>query len=144
MRVKTDRSSCGQGADRDHVPGEVGSGAGDQEIDLIRGVNFLGPLMVRGADKVGAVAGAVGRPYLHAPQAAAGIQDEVVWFAIAVGLGYGEAEFGRLEKEGQFGDFALLFIGTAPRFPAAVFLGDGHEGVQAFLHRQQAQGVGLR
>jgi hypothetical protein len=46
---------------------------------------------------------------LHAPEALAGVEDEVVAFAIAPGLGDSEAEAGGFVKESELGEFAATF-----------------------------------
>jgi hypothetical protein len=44
-------------------------------------------------------------------QVRAGVEDEVVAFAVAVGLGDGEAEAGGFESEGEFGEFSAALGG---------------------------------
>ena len=44
-------------------------------------------------------------------QVCAGVEDEVVAFAVTVGLGDGEAEAGGFESEGEFGEFSAAFGG---------------------------------
>jgi hypothetical protein len=55
----------------------------------------------------------------------AGVDDDVITFAVAVGTGDTEAEVGRLESESQFGEFSAA-LGV--EFALAGSLGDGVRG----------------
>ena len=62
------------------VPGLGGDYVGGEDVDFIGGVGLLGVVGVEvtGADQVSAFAEAVGGFDLHAPETAAGVEDEVV------------------------------------------------------------------
>ncbi len=104
----------GEVADGEDVPGVFVDDVGDQEVDLFRGVAVLGGAAAEmsGGDVIGAVEIASGRLYLNAPEAAgatsSGVEDEIVGFAVAVGLG-GESEGNGFVVEYDFDQFSIAF-----------------------------------
>ena len=103
--------------DGEHVPDFPGDDVGDEDVDVVGGVGDFA-FAVDEVDGLYAVSaeGNAGRTFeLDAPQAPAGIHDEVVAFAIAPGFGDVEAFVGGLVQEGSFGIFSgALGIGAGP------------------------------
>ena len=62
-------------------------------------------------DGVAAVALVFGGADLHAPEAVAGVEDEVVAVAVSPGLGDAEAEGDGFVHESQFGEFSATLGG---------------------------------
>jgi hypothetical protein len=58
---------------------------------------------------VAAFAMVASRPDLYAPEALAGVEDQIVTFAVAPWPGDSETQAGGLVEEGEFGDFAATF-----------------------------------
>jgi len=87
--------------DGEDEPGVLGDDVGDEEVDF---GGLVGDDAVVGAamsvDAVEAAHQSGGGFDLDAPEAGSGVEDEVVAFAVAVGLGDVEAERGGFEDEG--------------------------------------------
>jgi hypothetical protein len=105
----------GEIADGEDVPSVLGDDADHQEVDLFGGVADFGGAAaeVAGSDVVGTVEIASGGLYLDAPElvgaVAIGVEDEVVGFAVAVGLGGGESEGNSFVEESDFDQFSIAF-----------------------------------
>lgn len=105
----------GEGADGEDIPGVFGDDVGDEEVDLFGGVADFGGAAaeVAGGDVIGAVEIASAGLDLDAPElrgaAAGGVEDEVVGFAVAVGLGDGESEGNGFVEEGDFDQLSIAF-----------------------------------
>ena len=89
-------------ANGNHVAQIFGNDISDDEVDFFGGV-CRGSLEFH--DVTGSVGAAAGLD-LNAPELLAGVEDEIVAFAISPGFGYAEAETGGFGKEGGLGGFA--------------------------------------
>ena len=102
-------SDKGDGEDE---PGVLGDDVGDEEVDF---GGAVGDGAASGAaitvDVIEAVEKSGGRFDLDAEEAASGVEDEVVTFAVAVGLGDAEAHSGGFVGESEFGEFAAALGG---------------------------------
>ena len=80
--------------DGEHIPGIFGDDVRDQNVDLVGGVNDFAVTIdsVGGLNVIAASANDLGAFELHAPEARAGVENEVVAFAVAPGAGDVEAE----------------------------------------------------
>ena len=116
IRIQINRGARAEGADRDHVPRPGGDDVSDEEIDFLRGIGFAGAsgAAVLGLNVITMTAAdhSLGGFDLHAPEMAAGIEDEVVRFGFAVRLGDHEAEIGGVVHEGEFGDLSATLGGV--------------------------------
>jgi hypothetical protein len=98
--------------DGENEPGVLGNDVGDEEVDFGGAVGdgaSAGAAMT--VDVIEAVEKSSGRFDLDAEEAACGVEDEVVAFAVAVGLGDAEAHGGGFVGEGEFGEFAAALGG---------------------------------
>jgi hypothetical protein len=92
-----DAFASGERFDRDDDPSVFRKDVADEEVDFVGGVGDGNA--VRAAlrsEEVSALAEAAGGFDLHADEAAAGVEDEVVAIAVTVGPGDGESEAGGL------------------------------------------------
>jgi hypothetical protein len=98
----------GEGFNGQDVPDVEGEDVGDQDVNVVGGVDDFAFAVdaVDGLDVVAASADDFGAFELHAPEARAGVEDEVVAFAVSPGLGEVEAEGFRFQEEGGFGEFS--------------------------------------
>ncbi len=98
----------GEDADRDYVPSISGHDISHQDIDLTRGVDLfpVSAAAMAGLNVIttSAFDGSLSRFDLHAPEMAAGIEDEVVRLDFAIGFGHTEAKLGGFVHEGEFGN----------------------------------------
>jgi hypothetical protein len=125
------------GVERDDVPGVFGDDVGGEEVDFagkVRDGASVGTAV--GVDAIESVAelggtfdldapewrGRIGRARIGLPAKVAGVDNDVVAFAVAVGLADSEAEFVGLEGEGDFGEFSKALGGE---FSLAGRLRDG-------------------
>jgi hypothetical protein len=102
-------SDDGNGEDE---PGVLGNDVGDEEVDFGGAVGdgaSAGAAMT--VDVIEAVEKSRRRFDLDAEEAACGVEDEVVTFAVAVGLGDAEAHGGGFVGESEFGEFAAALGG---------------------------------
>ena len=108
-----DAFASGEDGDGDDDPGVFGEDVADEEVDFVGRVGDGDSVAaaLRG-EEVGSLAETAGGFDLHADEAAAGVEDEIVAVAVAVGLGDGEAEAGGLEEEGEFGEFSAALGGA--------------------------------
>jgi len=103
--------------DGDHVPGFLRDDVGDESIDFVGGVADFAAAVdgVDGLHVVSAGAEGGGAFELDAPEAAAGVEDEVVALAVAPGFGDDETFFGGFEQESGFGELSgALGVGARP------------------------------
>ena len=116
VRVKAQRGARGQGVGGDEVPDVEREDVGGKEIDVAGGeVTLALAVAIDGLDFVSAGDERGGSLDLNAPKAGAGVDDEVVAFAVAPGLGDADlAELGGVE-EGGLGEFSdALGVGAWP------------------------------
>jgi|SRR5882672_3247224 len=107
--------------DGEDEPGVLGDDVGDEEVDF---GGMVGDDAAVGAamrvDAVEAAHESGGGFDLNAQEAMSGVEDEVVAFAVTVGLGDVEAERCGFEDEGEFGKFSAtlggLFVLTSGFF----------------------------
>ncbi len=80
----------------------------DEDVDVFGGVGDFAFAVgtVDRLDVVAAGAQDFGAFELHAPEAGAGVEDEVVALAVSPGFGWVEAEGSGFEHEGGFGEFS--------------------------------------
>jgi len=92
--IKAEAFAWRESFDGQHVPGIFREDVGDQNVDLVGGVNdfALAVDAVDGLNVVAAGADDLGAFELHAPEAGSGIEDEVVALAVAPRTGDVEAE----------------------------------------------------
>jgi len=102
-----------EGGDGHDVPEILRNDVGDEEVDLVAGVGGFP------SGSLHAVAGFGVAPSgldLDAEESVAGVEDEVVAFAVAPGLGDGEAEAGSFGEKSGLGGFSAPFArGEADR-----------------------------
>ena len=93
------------------VPDVEGQDVGCEDVDVVGGIGCFAFAVdaVDGLDVVAAGAEDLGAFELHAPEAGAGVEDEVVAFAVSPGLGEVEAEGFGFEQEGGFGELSGAF-----------------------------------
>jgi len=98
--------------DGEDEPGVFGDDVGDEEVDFV-GLVGDGPMVgaAMGVDAVEAAEHGGGGFDLDAQEAASGVEDEVVAFAVAVGLGDVESQRRGFEDEGEFGKFSATLGG---------------------------------
>ncbi len=96
---------CVDGQD---IPDIERNDVGDEDVNVVGGVHALALTVdaVDGLDIVSAGAEGLGAFELHAPEAATGVENEVVAFGVSPGLGDAEGETSGLEDEGGFGKFS--------------------------------------
>ena len=96
-REEVDAFVSGERFDRNDDPSVFGENVADKEVDFVGGVGDGDAVRaaLRG-EEVSALAEAAGRLDLHADETAAGVEDEVVAIAVAVGFGDSESEAGGL------------------------------------------------
>ena len=97
-RKDVDAFAAGKRFDGDDDPGVFGKDVTDEEVDFVGGVgdrHTVGAAL-RG-DEVRPLAEAAGGFHLHADEAPAGVDDEVVAITVAVRLGNGESQAGGLK-----------------------------------------------
>jgi hypothetical protein len=94
-----------EGLDGEDVPGVEGSDEGDEDVDVVGGVDVFAFAVdaVDGLDVVSAGAEDLGALELDAPETLAVVEDEVVALAVAPGSGDSETELGDFVEEGGFG-----------------------------------------
>lgn len=96
--------------DGEDEPGVLGDDVGDQEIYFRR---VVGDHVAVGAavriDVVAAVEDRGGGFYLDAPEAFSGVDDNVVAFTVAEGLGQAESQSSSFQHKCHFGQFATAF-----------------------------------
>jgi hypothetical protein len=125
--------------DRDDVPGIVSDDVSGDEVDFVSGVWNDG-FMCAGTGDANAVSPAGGgknRFDLNAKDAAIGLDDHVVGFAVAVGLADGESHAGGFDDEDQFRDDAFAFgieCGASDGLALAARL-SGRSGI--FCHKRR-------
>jgi hypothetical protein len=112
--------------DRDYVPDVDRNKIRDKNVDFLGGVLALLLIAASSMQVVATFAVVASGLDLHTPQALAGIEDEVVAFAIAPGFGDSEAEAGGFVKESEFGDFAAAFRPRGVRAPWLFSCRAGH------------------
>jgi hypothetical protein len=97
-----------KGFDGQDVPDVEGDDVGGEDVDVVGGVGdfALSVDAVAGLHVVAAGAQDFGALELHAPEAGAGVEDEVVALAVSPGVGDVEAEGFGFEQEGGFGEFS--------------------------------------
>ena len=95
--------------DGDDVPEVDGHEVGDEYVNFRGGVHRLLGVAAACMQIVVTVVMVASGFDLNTPEAVAGVEDEVVAFAIAPGLGDTKAEAGGFVKESEFGDFAATF-----------------------------------
>ena len=99
---------------------------GDEDVDVFGGVGDFS-FAVGAVDRLNVVAAGAqdfGAFELHAPEAGAGVEDEVVALAVSPGFGGVEAQGSGFEHEGGFGEFSGALgvagneLGFGPADPA--------------------------
>jgi hypothetical protein len=107
VRVEAQRGARGQGVGGNEVPDVERENVSGEEVDVVGGeVTLALANAISGLDFVSADGLGGGGFDLHAPEAGAGVDDEVVAFAVAPGLGDADlAELGGVE-EGGLGEFS--------------------------------------
>jgi len=92
--IKAEAFAGRESVDRQHVPGIFRDDVGDQNVDLVGGVNDFALAVdgVGGLNIVAAGADDFGAFELHAPEAGSSIEDEIAALAVAPGTGDVEAE----------------------------------------------------
>ena len=99
------------GFDGDDVPEVFEHDPGDQEIDIVFGVEGA---VASGSDVIALAFVAGGALDLHAEEAVSGVEEEVVGAALSPGLGDGEVEAAGLGEEGGLDGFSqALACGAA-------------------------------
>src|SRR5437016_13790704 len=96
-----------ESADGNDVPGVTRDNVGGEESDLRGGVSAFEAAAAGGSDAVIVAAHHGDRFDLHAKQARAGIDHEIVASGVAVRFGDGKAESGGAAEKAQFGQLAL-------------------------------------
>ena len=110
--IEEQAGAVGNEGDGEDEPGVLGDDVGDEEVDFGGAVGdgaSVGAAMA--VDVIEAVEKSGGRLDLDAEEAASGVEDEVVTFAVAVRLGYAEAHGGGFVGESEFGEFATALGG---------------------------------
>jgi len=110
--IEAQAGGAGEGVDGQDVPRVHGEDVGDQDVDVVGGVSDFAFAVdaVDGLDVVAAGTEDFGAFELHAPEAGAGVEDEVVALAVSPRLGDEEAEGVGLEHEGGFGEFSGALV----------------------------------
>jgi hypothetical protein len=110
--VDADHEASAEGADGDDVPDVGAEDENGEEINFGGQVGemFVGGLPVS-VNGIGAVMGGGAGFDLDAPGALAGVEEEVVALAVAVGLGHDQALAAGFYHEHHFGEFAALLAG---------------------------------
>lgn len=96
------------GFDRDDVPDIVGDDVADDEIYVAASVPVFANIAA-GVEAVSVEGAGVRGLDLHAPDAGAAVNHEVVAVTLSPGLGDAEAERGGFVQEGGFGNFSAAF-----------------------------------
>ena len=108
IEIKIDVS--GEGGDGNDVPGIARHDVGDEEIDFVGSVGLTSgdTVAVAGLNiiSIATVRGRTSGLDLHAPEMAAGVEDEVIGLKLAVRFGDSETEVGGLVHEREFGDLS--------------------------------------
>jgi len=110
--IEEKTGAVGDEGDGEDEPGVLGNDVGDEEVDLggaIGDGGSAGAAMT--VDVIEAVEKSSRRFDLNADEAATGVKDEVVAFAVAVGFGDAKAHGGGFVGEGEFGEFASALGG---------------------------------
>lgn len=117
LGVEAEAFAGGEGFGGEDVPDVERDDVGEEDVDVVDGVGgFSGLIGVGGLDIVSAGAHGGGALDLSAPQALAGVEDEVVTFAVAPGAGDTEAQRLGLQEKGCFREFSSTFGIGASRF----------------------------
>ena len=117
LGVEAEAFAGGEGFDGEDVPDVERDDVGKEDVDVVDGVGgFSGLIGVDGLDIVSAGAYGGGALDLSAPEALAGVEDEVVTFAVAPGPGDSETQRLGLEQKGCFREFSSTFGVGASRF----------------------------
>jgi hypothetical protein len=86
LGIEAEAFAGGEGFDGEDVPDVKRDDVGEEDVDIVDGVGgFSGLIGVDGLDIVSAGAHGGGALDLSAPEALAGVEDEVVTFAVAPG-----------------------------------------------------------
>ena len=135
----------GEGFDGQDVPDVEGDDVGGEEVDVVGGVDDFALAIdaVDGLDVEAAGAHDFGAFQLHAPEAGAGVEDEVVAFAVSPRLGEVEAEGFGFEEEGGFGKFSGT-LGVAVDGRMRACRGQGLHLLWAFRVEKKRRSYGLR
>ena len=127
--IEAEAGGVGDGFYGDDVPGVERNDVGDEDVDVVGRVGDFS-FAVDAIDRLNVVAAGAqdfGAFQLHAPEAGAGVEDEVVALAVSPGFGGVEAEGSGFEHEGGFGEFssalgvAVNGLGFCPIGPARGF-----------------------
>ena len=106
--IEAEAGGTGYDVDGEDVPGVQRDDVSDEDVDIFGGVGdfAFSVSTVDGLNVVAAGAQDFGAFELHAPEAGAGVEDEVVALAVSPGFGGVEAEGSGFEHEGGFGEFS--------------------------------------
>src|SRR4051812_35722664 len=103
MRRDTQSDDRSKGLHRDDVPSLVRDNVSSQEIDIGNRVAAFYSAAGGGGDAVGVALDDGGRFHLHAEEARAGVHDEIITGALAIGLADGEAQAGDTPQKAHLG-----------------------------------------
>jgi hypothetical protein len=108
IRIEAEAGAVLENIGGQDVPDVERDDVGYQDVDIFGGVDDFAFAVdaVDGLDVVAAGAQDFGAFQLDAPEAGAGIEDEIVALAVSPGLGDAEAQDSGFEHEGGFGEFS--------------------------------------
>jgi len=125
--IEEKAGAVGDDGDGEDEPGVLGNDVGDEEVDF---GGAVGDGTASGAamtvDVIEAIQKRRRRFDLNAEEAALGVEDEIVSFAVAIGLGDAEAHGGGFVGESEFGEFSPALGGE--------FTETGRLGLRQLFH----------
>ena len=107
-----DRSALAVGFDRNDVPDIVGDDVADDEIYVAASVPVFADIAA-GVEAVSVEGAGVSGLDLHAPDAGAAVNHEVLAVTLSPGLGHAKAKRGGFVQEGGFGNFSAALGGES-------------------------------